>query len=117
MVFFEEYCQYSDFLTLESRTEIGVGVLFHVTSLVPALEDAELTERTKVGFEPKGWLSFNVDSASGSGVRWLGGAGVPVRVMPTAAMPALKKLMYQYHLSIFEMIIPSAAIDEDSIGN
>lgn len=115
MVFFEKYCQYSDFLTLESRTEVGVGVLVHVLSLVPAPEDAELTERTKVGFEPKGWLSFNVDAASG--VRWLGGAGVPVRVMPTAVMPALKKSMYQYHLSIVEMTIPSAAIDEDSIGN
>ena len=102
MIFFKKYCQYSDFdfLTLDSRTEVGVGVLVHGTSLVPAPEDAELTERTKVGFEPKGWLSFNVDSASGSGVRWLGGAGVPVRVMPTAAMPALKKIMYQYHLSI-----------------
>ena len=74
MVFFEKYCQYSDFLILESRTEVGVGVLVHETSLVPAPEDDELTERTKVGFDPKGWLSFNVDA--GSGVRWLGGAGV-----------------------------------------
>jgi hypothetical protein len=65
VVFFEKYCQYSDFLTLESHTEVGVGVLVHVTSLVPVPEDAELTERSKVGFEPKGWLSFNVDAASG----------------------------------------------------
>ncbi len=82
MVFFEKYCQYSDLLLLELRLEVGVGVLVHVTSLVPAPEDAELTERTKAGFEPKGWVSFNVDS--GSGVRWVGGAGV-AGVMPTAA--------------------------------
>lgn len=118
VVFFEKYCQYSDLLLLESRLEVGVGVLVHATSLVPAPEpeDAELTERTKAGFEPKGWLSFNVDG--GSAVGWVGGSGM-AGVTPIAAttVPELERQINVPVSPICSYItIPPAAIDEDSTG-